>query len=133
MTHKAVICLGANVPYGSASANIAAAFHLVSQQGDIVDYTAPYFTDAEYAGDAAPYLNQIILLRTLCQYEALQRLFKAHEAEVRPLAQAPLVAIDIDIVMWDDVIVRPADAAARYFAKGIEMLNRENCSDFIDV
>lgn len=124
MSHEAVICLGANVPAEQAAENIAAAFGIISGQGKIINYTAPYFTDPEYAGDAAPYLNQIIILHTESEYDAMQSLFKSYEACVRPSAAAPLVAIDIDIVKWDGAVLRPADAAARYFAKGMAMLNK---------
>lgn len=118
----ALICLGANTP--DAPERLAAARDLLRGIGIIERETPVYESDPEYGGESVPYHNQLLWLSVTVGYETLANAAKNYQTVVRSLAQtAPLVAIDIDIVEWNGVILRPKDAQARYFRKGLSLVN----------
>ncbi len=119
--NTASICLGANTP--DASVRLEAAFAFVDTLGTVSQSTPPYPTAPEYAGETEPYLNQIVILATELGLEDLCRRTKAYQTAVRDENEyAPLVNIDIDIVEWNDMVVRQADASASYYRTGLSML-----------
>lgn len=120
MSDRALICLGANA--SDAELQIAAAFDFLSQRGDVLRTSGVYPSDPEYSCDAASYLNCIVELSTPLDYSAMQSAVKDYEREVRAHGQPGFVAVDIDIVMWNDTLLRPADASSRYFAKGMQLM-----------
>lgn len=123
MSDRATICLGANTP--DASSRLDDAFALLRQSGRVLASTPLYPTDPEYAGDAAPYLNRIVILETDFSFDELSAMTKEYQTKVRNEADAlPLVAVDIDIVEWNGFIKRPTDASAAYFRKGLELLQQ---------
>lgn len=121
MLNKALLCLGSNVP--SAVEYLAAAVVFLQENGAIVRTTQPYLTDPEYQGDVGVYQNQLIELAVDCDYDTLKTTIKAYEAEIRAAGPAkPFVNIDLDIVIWNEEVVRPKDAAADYFKSGLKIL-----------
>ncbi len=119
--NRAILCLGANVP--DASERLDAAATMLGICGTILRSTPKYLTAPEYAGDSAPYLNRIIELGTILDIDTIRRRTKRYQTDVRAKADcAPLVAVDIDIVLWNGEVLRPADAAANYFRSGMTML-----------
>ena len=112
----ALICLGANTP--DAPERLAAARELLRGIA-VIDRETP-----EYGGETVPYHNQLLWLTVTVGYDTLAAAAKNYQTEVRVLAHtAPLVAIDIDIVEWNGVVLRPKDAQARYFCKGLSPVN----------
>lgn len=68
--------------------------------------------------DASPYLNAICTGNTALSQEALERWLKKTETEmgrIRSEAAQGRVHIDIDLVVWDDTILRPIDASRPYY------------------
>lgn len=118
--HHALLCLGSNAP--DARRQLARACAMLIGCGHVAVISPPYPTAPEYAGVAASYLNRIVLLRTPLAHDALHALTKAYEAGPRSRRTDGLVAIDIDIVYFDDAVMRPRDAAAAYFRRGIELI-----------
>lgn len=120
--HTALVCLGANTP--DASSRLSAAVRFIGESATIVSQTAPYPTAPEYVGDAPAYTNQLLLIATDSTPERLGRIFKDYETEIRRASgtEKPVVALDIDIVVWDKCTLRPADRAASYFIAGLEKL-----------
>lgn len=122
MPNIAIICLGANGT--DAAEQLEKAFATIQTLGTVVKSTPVYPSDPEYARDIAPYLNRIVLLHTDSTYSLALQYTKNYQTLVRARAGiAPLVAIDIDIVVWNGATVRPGDAKARYYLKGIMMLS----------
>lgn len=120
-THTALICLGANVP--DAAARISDATEMLSVLGRIARRTPPYRTAPEYAGETVPYLNCVLELSTVYAFDELSVLTKRYQTAVRNAADAaPLIAIDIDIVVWDGEVKRAADFNSAYFRKGLPLL-----------
>lgn len=126
--HTALVCLGANTP--DAAQRLADAVNFIASKSSILHATQPYPTAAEYAGDAPPYTNQLLLVTTDKRCRDICRIFKEYETQVRTTAGSvkPLVALDIDIVVWDKCILRPADRASAYFTAGLQMLRSQNAA-----
>lgn len=119
--HTALICLGANTP--DAAARISDATDMLRSLCLIGRITPAYRTAPEYAGETVPYLNRVLELSTAYAFDELSALTKRYQTAVRNAADAaPLIAIDIDIVVWDGEVIRPADYNSAYFRKGLPLL-----------
>lgn len=90
----------------------------------MIESTDVYPTAPEHTTDPEPYHNMVVRMAFDIPAEDARKAFKAYEAVVRPTVDAPLVAIDIDIVVWDGEVLRPADFSARYFRQGYETLTK---------
>ncbi len=123
--HTALICLGANVP--DAAARISDATEMLSVLGHIARRTPPYRTAPEYAGETVPYLNCLLEVTTAYSFNELSAVTKSYQTAVRTAAAAAqLIAIDIDIVVWDGEVIRPADYSSAYLRKGLPLLQAES-------
>lgn len=119
--NSALICLGANGP--DADVQIDNAFAMLCRLGSVAASSPAYPSHPEYGGSQPPYLNRIVSLDTSMDYDDIHRHTKSYEQGIRSSADiAPLVAIDIDIVEWNGDTLRPADATARYFRKGLALM-----------
>ena len=119
--HTATICLGANVP--DAEARISAASDVLCTLGSIVCCTPAYPTAPEYAGETVPYLKRLLEISTTYTFNELSELTKSYQTAVRNTADAaPMIAIDIDIVVYDGEVKRPADFNSVYFRKGLPLM-----------
>lgn len=119
--NRAIICLGANTP--DARERLAGAFDVLGVLGAVIRATTPYPTDPEYAGEVEPYLNQIVDFATTHSFDSLTDITKKYQTEIRSKNKYPgLVNIDIDIVVWNGEVKRPADAASAYYRQGLKML-----------
>lgn len=121
--NKALICLGANI--ASADANIEGATEFLATLGTINKATPLYRTAPEHCGDVAPYLNRVVELHTTAEYDEIHNATKHYEKRIREHhASAPFVAVDIDIVLWNGMILRAADANSQYFRQGCRMIDQ---------
>lgn len=122
--NTAVISLGSNVTdreeiVRSAIADLRHEF-VVEAVSDV--YDAP---DDRYA--AMPYSNAVMRLSTDLGHDLLHAHFKAMESRYgrTPASNASrLVPLDIDIVIFNGTVVRPADFTRPYFIHGYELLPR---------
>lgn len=83
-------------------------------------FSEVYITDAE-RGATGKYHNAVALAYTLLSCEETVRLFKEYEKNAgRTIDMKPLhiVPIDLDLVICDRTVLRPADMASEYFMKG---------------
>ena len=121
LSNNAIICLGANTP--DAAEQLAQARTVLETLGTVKRQTEPYPTAPEYVTEGPAYLNQLIELETTLTYQSLHDQSKDFEGDVRRFFKAgKLVPIDIDIVIWNGKILRPADAKASYFKEGLSKL-----------
>lgn len=68
--------------------------------------------------DALPYLNAVCQGRTSQDLEAFIGWLKALETSMgrrRGVAAKGRVTLDLDVVTWDDVVLRPVDAERSYY------------------
>lgn len=115
MTHVATLCIGSNCD--NRRSNISAAIQRIATIATI-SRQSPYRESEDVTGRGASYLNRVITCSTsLCADEFARRLAAfeiegGRHAESKAQGKMP---VDIDIVVWDNDVVSPADYNAEYF------------------
>lgn len=121
--NRAIICLGSNV--ATATAEIASAMELLKELGTVEDTSENYLSDPEYTSTEHAYTNCLVVLDTELSSLELASRCKSYESRRRRELLFPgRVTIDIDIVRFNDTVLRLRDYAASYFCKGIQLLKR---------
>lgn len=126
MSHKATICIGANTP--DSDRRLFDAVEFIVKLGRVVDSSGQYQSEAEFQGHhpGVPlYMNEVLVMEVAEPYDRFQAELKNYEGDVRAessMRYPGLVGIDIDIVIWDDLVLRPRDAHSRYFRRGQQLL-----------
>lgn len=78
-----------------------------------------------YNGVDAPYLNAVIVAATTMELEETNALLKQWEVLCGRTPASKLqgvIPIDIDVVMWNDDVLRPVDYSRSYVSIGISRL-----------
>ena len=98
------------------------AVRFLSSLGTIVRQSDFYDSEAELVAGAPRYTNAVLRLSTGIPLHSFLPRCKEWESSLRSGAKSPdgVVAIDIDIVVWDSEILRPSDFTRRYFTKGYQ-------------
>ena len=119
--HKAVISLGSNID-GSVGI-IRETISRLCEIGDQIVVSGLYQTP-DISGSGVMYLNAVLKGRFALGVEELQRKCKEMESSLgrRPTGVSGEVAIDIDVVIFDGVVVRPVDYGRYYFTIGMDYL-----------
>lgn len=76
-------------------------------------------------GRDAEYLNAVLIASTKLDFDATVALTKQYEAVCGRTPSSKLqgvIPIDIDIVLWNNDVIRPADFAQQYFQRGWQEL-----------
>lgn len=113
---EVVILVGSN--HGSRESIVEAVMLRLSEMLDCFR-RSPAMETPDAVGEAAPYLNAVCSGFTDCPLERFTVLTKSLEKEWGRTAEsksAGLVEIDIDVVMWGGVVLRPGDVSNDYFA-----------------
>lgn len=118
MNHKVVLSLGSN--HGDRYANIEEAITWCAGKLNGIKVSSIYETP-EIHGIGDPYLNAVVIGESCLSFEELTAATKEFErthgrdAEARHRGEVP---IDIDIVIWDEAIIRPLDFSRQFFQIG---------------
>ena len=126
MSHRATICVGANTP--DSARRLFEAVEFLVHHGRVIDSSGQYRSEAEFQGQhpGVPlYMNEVLVMDIHSDYEDFQSSLKSYERGVRGESSTRypgLVGIDIDIVIWDNLTLRPRDSHSRYFRRGLELL-----------
>lgn len=119
-----VIAIGSN--YGDREGNIIKAFKFLSATGEIVSRSGIY-ESPDFLGIGRGYLNAVVMLETSKSEEALNLSIKEFEKECGRdcgARERGEVCIDVDIVIYNNVIRRPKDYSASYFKKGYSEISK---------
>lgn len=119
---KIVIGLASNTE--DAPEQMRKAMEWIKETFNSCKFSEVYITDAE-RGATGKYHNAVALAYTLLSCEETVRLFKEYEKNAgRTIDMKPLhiVPIDLDLVICDRTVLRPADMASEYFMKGYRQL-----------
>lgn len=110
------ICLGSNVD--NARDLLTAA---TVELAPMITGMSPIYDD----GANAPYYNLVAEISTACSVGQLIELFKQLEQKfgrnTRDSANG-IIALDIDLVVYNGVVLRSQDYATNYFKKGLSLL-----------
>ena len=117
---KYIISAGSNLPDGLH--RVEEAIVWLEEIGEIVSMTAIYITPDSNDSTAAPYFNAIIIINYSDSSESLNRLLKSYEEKMGREHGTPQVVIDLDLLAFDGVALRPRDLLTPHFLKGLPML-----------
>lgn len=119
----ATLCIGATV--ADKEEQVAKACRFVATLGTVVADSGCFPTPPEGCpAGTEPYANRVVVLRTGLEHSRLRALTKEYQDRCREASGEAGVAIDIDIVVFDDLVLRPADAASGYFRAGMAALRQ---------
>ena len=120
---KVLISLGANMPDKEARLNQA--IEALRAIATIEAQTPIYHTEAEGSVVAAPYANALLLVTIEADYEALRATFKQWEQQAGRSPQSKQrgeVPLDIDIVKWNDTLLKERDMEFDFMKQGLALL-----------
>lgn len=120
--NKVVICLGSNVEARSECVNVA----LEWLRNILTDVMASqcYQTD-DIKGSGRVYANMVVCGMTELTYSELEQSLKKHEMESGRTAEARKngdVPLDMDIVIWNDSVIRHKDVSCDFFIIGASQI-----------
>lgn len=125
--HRAVLGLGSNTP-GRRSINLITALnHLGRRVGKVLDVSSFYETQPYGPSSGTQlYINAVVVVETNLGIEEINMLLKSIEKEAGRDREADkhYIPIDIDLVIWDEEILRPHEIDRDYFARGWNELKR---------
>ena len=121
---KALISLGANTT--DKKQRLADTIVAIAQIAFIEAQTPIYETAAEGSVATLPYANALVLIETSAEYEELRATFKQWERNAGRTAESKaqgLIPLDIDIVTWNDHVIKEHDMEFEYMKLGMKLLN----------
>ena len=122
---KALISLGANTP--DKKQRLTDTIDAIARIAKIVANTPIYETPAEGSTATKPYANALILIETEAEYDELSATFKQWEAQAgrTPESKAQgIIPLDVDIITWNDMVIKERDMEFNYMKKGLELLGK---------
>lgn len=120
MSATAVISIGSNLPGARAYAAVASAMEVLASDYRETARSSIYRTEAVGAHSAGMYCNavQAIEVPDTTDAAALTERLKQIEAAAGRTHTGTEVVVDLDLVIFDGRILRPADILQGYFARG---------------
>ena len=128
MNH-ALISLAANVE--KKETTIAHALRLIESYCVILNQTPVYRSEAAGESQQPSYANALLQVETDQEYEELRRRFKSleHDAGRTPASkERGIIPLDIDIISWNETLLKNKDMEYDYMKKGLHLLAENNNS-----
>lgn len=119
MLNRIIVCMGSN---RNPAANVECAGRLLCDYFISPRFSVPVYTEPIGAGLSGLFLNQIIIAYTADQPDEVIRVLKQIERQVGRTPQDKLhgdIPIDIDLLQWNDLILKPDDLRREYVISGI--------------
>lgn len=120
--HRGILALGSN--YGNREEKIKVALEKLASYCLFKGCSALY-ESKDWQGGEMPYLNSVVIIETELEEIYLNRILKVIELEGGRTPEDKSegkVSLDIDIVVWENEILRPKDYSSSYFREGLKML-----------
>lgn len=121
--NKAILGIGSNYP--DSFNRVEQCCKEISFMVNKATFSSIYQTEAVCSKPAPSYHNCVALIETEIPYNDLKALFKEMEYKAGRNPQDKekgLVVIDIDIVVWNDEILKPKDMEHSYMKIGLKEL-----------
>ena len=128
MNH-ALISLAANDE--KKETTIAHALRLIESYCVILNQTPVYRSEAAGESQQPSYANALLQVETDQEYEELRRRFKSleHDAGRTPASkESGIIPLDIDIISWNETLLKNKDMEYDYMKKGLHLLAENNNS-----
>ncbi len=121
---KVLISLGANTP--DKQSILQRTIEAIGKTSHIVAQTPIFVTPAEGNTSAAPYANALIVANVNEDYATLRQTYKQWEIDAGrtiEMKQRGIVPLDIDIIIWEDTIIKERDMQMNYMKQGLQLLD----------
>ncbi len=123
MSNKAIISIGSN---SDRSKNIKLTIEMIKKSYPEALFSTPDITDPiDLPEGTKPFLNLVGLLQTeLSQTKFVEELKKIEKKVGRDKddEEEGIIAIDIDLLEWNDEVLKPHDLMRPYVVEGLEEL-----------
>lgn len=122
--NKAIIGIGSNVV--DAKARVEECCRQLSEIAKESIFSSIYETEAVGTLPQPNYHNSVGVIHTLQSFDELKNKFKEMERKAGRLPEHKTegkVIIDIDIVVWNNEVIKPTDLTRTYMTIGMEELN----------
>ena len=120
---KALISLGANT--ADKKQRVDNCITAISHIAHIMAKTPIYETPAEGSVATTEYANALLVIECKTEYEALRSTFKQWEIDAGRTPESKqqgIVSLDIDIISWNDHVIKERDMEFEYMKKGLQYL-----------
>ena len=122
--NKAIVGIGSNIV--DAKERVEECCRLLSEISIESRFSSVYETEAVGTIPQPTYHNCVGVLQTSQSFEELKQKFKEIEREAGRLPEHKAegkVIIDIDIVVWNNEVIKPTDLTRSYMTIGMDELN----------
>lgn len=117
----AVLGLGSNV-CGRRATNLMGALNMIGRRIGRVTEVSNFYETQPYGSNSGtlPYINAVVIVETTLDRSEIETRLKEIEKDSGRDRSDPrhLITIDIDLVMYDGVVIRPHEINRDYFARG---------------
>lgn len=120
--HRCIICLGSN---DGGKEKLATALATLCSRFEVVKQGLVIRTSAEEDASAGTYFNQALIIETGAKAEELREVFKQIEREngrTPASKQMGIVPLDIDLLTYDETVLRPNDLQKKYVMEAMKSL-----------
>lgn len=109
MWNNVILCLGSNT---DCEANLKSAASLLRAYFGSIRFSEAIYTEPIGLPDSGLFLNQVAVAGTNASLEEVRRAVKAMEKRLGRMSdskQKGKIPIDIDLLLWNGTILKPAD------------------------
>ena len=125
MLNKGILVLGSNY---EKEKNVEAARQLLKVSFPHIRFAPEVYTRPVGCHNPESFLNQVALLKTSLPQPSVSQLLKEIETTIGRTPEDKIkeqIVIDIDLVWWNNVPLKPSDLSREYIRKGIEELDSQ--------
>ena len=121
--HRIILGIGSNYDQEN---NVAYAAEQLRTLFSSIRFSQSYYSKAEWKSySVGPYLNQVAIAYTTLSHSEITPLLKAIEKAAgrsKELKAVGIIPIDIDLIQWNDLVLKPEDLTRSYVRKGLDEL-----------
>lgn len=114
MWNKLVLCLGTNI---DCEMNMERAEALLTDYFDSICLSGKVYTEPVGLPGSTLFLNQVAIAFTPASLEEVGRVLKGMELQLGRTPESKrtgMIPIDIDLLQWNNVVLKPADMGREY-------------------
>ena len=121
--HTCILCLGSNF---YRIAHMAYAQRELKKHFPAIRFSEEMETEAIGSRFLSPFSNQVASFETTLSSEEVRAILKQIERDLGRLPEEKsqgVIRIDIDLLMYDDCVLKPADLERDFVVEGLKSLN----------
>ncbi len=122
MHNKLIISLGSNL---DSEMNISLANRLLCQYFQLITFSESVYTEPLDLPGSNPFLNQVAIAYSPLYADDIRSIFKQIESQLGRNSGSKFsgkIPIDIDLLQWNDEILKPSDLKRDYISDALSAL-----------